>query len=65
MQTTYILLKIEHSAPIPDITDHAANRVSTMSQVESVTVSTARPCFIDEDWYFVAEGDSLNPKEWV
>lgn len=38
MITTYILLRVEHSKPIKDITDHAANRVSTMSNVEGISV---------------------------
>lgn len=37
MQITYVLLKIEHAKPIADLTDHAANRISTMSHVEGVT----------------------------
>lgn len=37
MQTTYIILKIDHKAPIPDLTDLAAGRVYTMNNVEDVT----------------------------
>lgn len=37
MQTTYILLKIEHSAPIPDLTDKVAGRAYTMDKIEDVT----------------------------
>ena len=61
MQVTYILLKIEHKDPIPHLTDHAAGRVETMSRVELVTASVARPCFMEEDWYWVA-GDEMSPK---
>jgi hypothetical protein len=39
MQVTYILLKIEHSAPIPELTDLAAGRVYTMNHVEDVTAT--------------------------
>lgn len=39
MQTTYILLKIDHKAPIPDLTDLAAGRVYTMNNVEDVTAT--------------------------
>lgn len=37
MQTTYILLKIEHSKPIPSLTDIAAGRLYTLDKVEDVT----------------------------
>lgn len=39
MQTTYILLKIEHSASIPDLTDKVAGRAYTMDKIEDVTAS--------------------------
>lgn len=37
MLTTYILLKVEHSKPIPELTDLAAGRIYTMDKVEDVT----------------------------
>ena len=37
MITTYVLLKIEHSKPIPDLTDIAAGRLYTYNNVENVT----------------------------
>ena len=43
MQTTYILLKVEHKHPIPHLEDHAAGRVETMSRVELVTASVVTP----------------------
>lgn len=37
MQVTYILLKVEHSKPIADLTDIAAGRLYTYNNVENVT----------------------------
>lgn len=37
MHTTYILLRVEHSKPIPDLTDIAAGRLYTYNNVENVT----------------------------
>ncbi len=39
MQTTYILLKIDHTQPIPDLTDLVAGRAYTMDKVEDVTAT--------------------------
>jgi len=43
MQTTYLLLKIEHSAPIPDLTDKVAGRAYTMDKIEDVTAAIITP----------------------
>lgn len=37
MITTYILLKVEHSKPIPELSDIAAGRVYTLNNVDDVT----------------------------
>lgn len=39
MKTTYLLLKIEHTKDIPDLTDIAAGPVYTLDKVEDVTAS--------------------------
>jgi hypothetical protein len=39
MKTTYLLLKIEHTKDIQDLTDIAAGRVYTLDKVEDVTAS--------------------------
>lgn len=37
MQVTYILLKVEHSKPIENLTDFAAGRLYTLDKVNDVT----------------------------
>lgn len=37
--TSYLLLKLEHTKPIPDLTDIAAGRVYTLDRVNDVTAS--------------------------
>lgn len=39
MQTTYILLKIDHSKPLPDLPDMIAGRAYTLDKVEDVTAT--------------------------
>lgn len=39
MNTAYILLKITHTKPDPDLTDKVAGRAWTMDGVEGVTAS--------------------------
>jgi hypothetical protein len=39
MKTTYLLLKIEHTKDIQDLTDIAAGRVYTLDKVEDVAAS--------------------------
>jgi len=43
MQTTYVLLKIEHSKPIDALTDISASRVYTLNNVDDVTASLVTP----------------------
>jgi hypothetical protein len=37
MKTTYVLLKIEHTKDIPDLTDIAAGRVYTVDKVHDAS----------------------------
>ncbi len=37
--TSYLLLKVEHTKPIPDLTDIAAGRVYCLDRVDDVTAS--------------------------
>jgi hypothetical protein len=39
MQTTYLLLKIDHTQPLPDLCDMVANRAYTLDKVEAAEAS--------------------------
>ena len=57
MQTTYILLKIEHSASIPDLTDKVAGRAYTMDKIEDVTAT-----LIDEAYFQKTQAEAAESK---
>lgn len=41
--TSYLLLKVEHSKPIPDLTDIAAGRLYCLDRVDDVTARLMEP----------------------
>ena len=57
MIVSYILLKIEHSAPIPDLTDKVAGRAYTMDKIEDVTAT-----LIDEAYFQKTQAEAAESK---